>query len=115
MHESLRLYDVSLSILEQEIQALDNEDEELLTELCGKRAALMEEAWEKRAGCPADLLLERLKMIQEVQGTLAAKARMQTETLRLDLQHNRKESTRLTAYGKALGHGQNMYMLRKEG
>lgn len=115
MHESLRLYDASLAILEQELQALDGGDEELQTDLCEKRVQIMGEAWVKRAGCPVTLLLERLNAIHEAQETLAAKTRGQTETLRLELRNSRKESTRLNGYGKVLGNRQDMRIVRKEG
>ena len=115
MHESLRLYDTSLAILAQETEALDNEEEERLAELCQKRAAVMEEAWQKRAGCDPALILGRLKTIQKAQSALAAKAKMQTETLRLALKNSKQESNRLAGYGKAVGNGQTMSMLRKEG
>ncbi len=115
MHESLRLYDASLALLDKEKEAIDNKEEERLQELFQKRAALMEEAWQKRDGCPSSLLAERLRAIQKAQEALTAKARMQTETLRLELKNSRQESTRLTGYGKMLGNGQNRSLLRKEG
>lgn len=115
MHESLRLYDACLTILDQEAEALDNEDEERLQELCEQRARLMEEAWKKRDGCEPSLLMERLESIGKAQDSLAANARTHSETLRLALKDSRQESTRLTGYGKALGSGQTMSLLRKEG
>lgn len=115
MHESLRLYDACLTILDQEAEALDNEDEERLQELCDNRAQLLEEAWRKRDGCEPALLMERLETIRKAQDSLTAKARMQAETLRLALKNNRQESTRLAGYGKTLGSGQNVSLLRKEG
>jgi len=115
MHESLRLYDASLVILAEETEAIENEEEERLPELSQKRKALMEEAWAKRAGCPAPLLIEKLEVIRNAQNKLAAKATMQMETLRLSLKNSRKESTRLAGYGRTLGGGQNMSLLHKEG
>ncbi len=115
MHESLRLYDACLTILDQEAEALDSEDDERLQELCAKRARLLEQAWEKRDGCARDLLRERLEAIKKAQDSLIARTRAQTETVRLALKKNRQESTRLAGYGKALGGGQSMSLLRKEG
>lgn len=115
MHESLRLYDMCLALLDQEAEALENENEELLEELCRKRVTLMEDAWEKRDGCDPVLLLERLENIRSAQKELTAQTRMQTETLRMTLQNSRKESSRLAGYGKAVGNGQNASLLRKEG
>lgn len=115
MHESLRLYDACLTILDQEAEALDNEDDERLQELCAHRAQLMEQAWQKREGCENSLLLERLEAIQKAQDSLLSRTRMQTETVRLALKNNRQESTRLVGYGKTLGSGQNRSLLRKEG
>ena len=115
MHESLRLYDASLILLNQEAQAIENEEEERLPELCEKRMALMEEAWQKRAGCDSGLLIERLQVIHKAQADLVAKARAQTGALRLSLKNSRQESTRLAGYGKAIGSGQNIPFLCKEG
>ena len=115
MHESLRLYAACLTLISQETQALDNEDEARLEELCSERIALMEKAWEKREGCDPALLAEQLKAIQYAQEELTAKTRMRTETLRMTLQNSRKESTRLAGYGKIVGNGQNQSLLRKEG
>ncbi len=115
MHESLRLYDTCLTILDQEAEALDNEDDERLQELCERRARLLERAWEKREGCENALLEERLRAIQKAQDSLAARTRMQAETLRMSLKNSRQESTRLTGYGKTLGSGQSPSFLRKEG
>ncbi len=115
MHEALRLYDASLDILAQETEALENADEELLLALCKKRAELMEEAWSKRSGCPVEPLRERLEALRKAQESAIARTRMQSETLRLELKNSRQESTRLAGYGKALGNGQNMSLLRKEG
>ena len=115
MHESLRLYDASLEILAREAEALEHEDEERLLELCQKRAGFMEEAWAKREGCPEELLRERLEAIKKAQETVAAQVQMRNETLRLELKNSRQETTRLAGYGKMLGNGQNMSLLRKEG
>ena len=115
MHESLHLYATCLTILGQEAEALDNEDEDRLEELCQKRTLLMEEAWKKRDGCDPALLAGHLTTIQVAQGELAAKTRMRTETLRITLQNSRKESTRLAGYGKAIGNGQSPPSLYKEG
>ena len=115
MHESLRLYDAALEVLAGEMDALENEDEERLLELSGKRAALVEEAWEKREGCPSAPILERLNTLREAQVSLTAKASAQAETLRLSLKDSRQESTRLAGYGKALGSRQSMSLLHKEG
>lgn len=115
MHESLRLYDTSMAVLAEETEALENEQEDLLPELSRKRKTLMEEAWAKRAGCPAPLLLEKLEAIRNAQTKLAAQASMQMETLRLSLKSSRKESSRLAGYGRTLGGGQNMSLLHKEG
>lgn len=115
MHEALRLYDASIAILAQEAEALESEDAERLMELCQNRARLMDEAWSKRAGCPADSLLERLEVIRKAQETIIFQTKTQTETLRLDLKNNRQESTRLAGYGRMLGNGQNMSLLYKEG
>jgi hypothetical protein len=115
MHASLRLYDDCLTILGQESEALENEDEERLRELCEKRARLMEEAWRKKDGCETALLRERLDALRQAQDSLIARTRMQTQTLRLALENNRRESNRLAGYGKAVGCGQNAFLLRKEG
>lgn len=115
MHESLRLYDASLAMIAEETEALENEQEDRLLELSQKRKALMEEAWAKRAECPAPFLLEKLEVIRNAQNKLAAQASMQMETLRLSLKNSRKETTRLAGYGKTLGGGQNMSLLHKEG
>ena len=115
MHESLRLYDESLTLMHQEKQALEAEDEERLMELCEKRKAFMKEAWEKRAGCDRLALLERLEAIQEAQDDLTRRAREATEMLRLALQSSRKENTRLTGYGKVVGSRQNALIVSKEG
>ncbi|MDL2210515.1 hypothetical protein LJC26_06900 [Desulfovibrio sp. OttesenSCG-928-O18] len=115
MHECLRLYETSLGILRQEEEAIEREDEERLLELCAKRAALMEEAWEKRAGCDPLLVLEKLEAIQREQARLSSKATAQQETLRLALQSSRRENTRLAGYGKVVGHRQNALIVSKEG
>ena len=115
MHEALRLYDASLEILAQETEALENKDEGRLLELCEKRTEIMEEAWSKRAGCPDELLRERLNALLKGQECVTTRTRMQSEALRLELKNSRQESTRLAGYGKALGNEQNMILLRKEG
>jgi len=115
MHESLHLYSECLTLIGQEAEALDNEDEDRLEELYQRRVHLMEEAWKKKDGCDPALLSKKLKAIQSAQEELTAKTRMRTETLRMTLQNSRKESTRLTGYGKAMGNGQNLSSLYKEG
>ena len=112
MHDSLLLYDASLNLLAQEEEAFDSEDEERLLELGEKRSALMREAWEKRAGCGAQPLLDRLELIRKSQETLTAKARARQETLRLSLQSSRKENSRLAGYGRVVGSGQTALLVR---
>lgn len=115
MHECLRLYETSLELLRREEEAVEREDEERLQELCEKRAALMKEAWEKRAGCDPLLVLEKLEAIRQAQTKLSAKANAQRETLRLALQSSRRENTRLAGYGKVVSHRQNALIVSKEG
>lgn len=115
MHESLRLYDASLSVLAEETAAIENEEEERLPELFAKRAALMEEAWKKRAGCDPLLLLEKLQAIQEAQSKISLRANTELETLRLALQNSRRENTRLAGYGKVVAHRQSAIFMSKEG
>lgn len=115
MHVSLRLYDASLSILAEEAAAIENEQEERLPDLCAKRMALMEEAWEKRAGCDPLLLLEKLQAIQEAQSKMTIRANTEMETLRLALQNSRRENNRLAGYGKVVAHRQSAIFMSKEG
>lgn len=115
MHESLRLYDASLEIINQEREALDAENDERLAELCEKRMTCMREAWEKRAGCDPLAILERLEAIQRAQALLARQAREQTEILRMALQNSRKENTRLSGYGKVVNRRQSALIVSKEG
>ena len=115
MHECLRLYDAALRILAKEVEAFDREDEEHLEELCRERYDLMEEAWNLRAGCDSVLLRGRLEAIRNAQDSLAGRARMTRDNLRLALQSSRKESGRLNAYGKLVTTRQNALILSKEG
>ena len=115
MHESLRLYDASLRILAQETAAIENEEEDTLPELCEKRMALMEEAWEKRAGCDPVLLLEKLEAIREAQASLTCRANTEVESLRLALQDSRRENIRLAGYGKVVANRQSAIFMSKEG
>lgn len=115
MHESLRLYDAALAILAEETAALENQNEERLPEMSEQRMLLLEEAWEKRAGCPASFLLERLQTLQKAQSNLTAKAETRREDLREKLKKSRKESVRLTGYGNSLKSGQNITLLCKQG
>lgn len=115
MHDSLRVYDACLAMIAMETEALENEDEERLLELSQNRAALMNEAWGKRAGCSSALLLERLEAIRKAQRTLEEKTEQRTETLRIALKSTSKESTRLAGYGRALGDGMNLSLLYKSG
>lgn len=115
MHACLRLYDAVLDLLERETEALDQEDEARLPELCEKRTALMAQAWESRAGCSAPLLREKLEAVRAAQALLTAKAAMQRDTLRLALQSSRRENTRLAGYGKVVASRQNALIVSKEG
>ncbi|GHV53354.1 hypothetical protein FACS1894206_03880 [Deltaproteobacteria bacterium] len=115
LHESLRLYDASLTVLSQEAEAIDREDEDLLCALSKKRAALMEEAWNKRAGCSAALLRERLERIDAAQIKLQNKVRMQVDSLRISLQYSHKQGNRLAGYGNAVKFRQNALLVSREG
>lgn len=115
MHESLRLYDASLALLNQEREAVDAGDEERLVALCEKRRAYMEEAWEKRSGCDAVALRRKLEAILSAQVALTRRTQEQTDILRMALQSSRKENTRLAGYGKVVNHRQNALIVSKEG
>lgn len=115
MHESLRLYDTALSILTSEMEALDQEDDDLLAELFEKRAQVMAEAWKKRSGCGERLLLEKLESILKAQNELTQKANMQKETLRLSLQNSKKQGDRLAGYGKVVSNRDTAFTMIKEG
>lgn len=115
MHESLRLYDTALSILGQEMEALDKENDDLLDELFEKRTLIMAEAWEKRSGCNERLLLEKLEALQKAQNELSRKAGMQRETLRLSLQNSKKQGVRLAGYGKVVSNTATAFTMVKEG
>ena len=115
MHESLRLYDASLALLNQEREAVDAKNEERLVELCEKRKAYMEEAWEKRAGCDPDALRQKLETILEAQRSLTRRTQEESEILRMALQNSRKENTRLAGYGKVVNRRQNALIVSKEG
>lgn len=115
MHESLRLYDTALSILTREMEALDQEDDDLLAQLFDQRAQVVAEAWEKRSGCSERLLLEKLKSILKAQNELTQKANMQRETLRLSLQNSKKQGNRLAAYGKVVSNRDTAFTMVKEG
>ena len=115
MHESLRLYDASLALIAEERNAIDAEDEERLGELCEKRTAYMEKAWEKRAGCDPAAILERLEAIRNDQMLLTRRAQDETEIIRMALQNSRKENTRLAGYGKVVNRRQSAFIVSKEG
>ena len=115
MHESLRLYDAALGLIAKESEALDIEDEEQLDDLCRARVVLMEEAWRKRNGCDPVLLMQKLESIRQAQQTVMRKARIASNTLRLALQSSRKESGRLSGYGKLVNAGQRALIISKEG
>lgn len=115
MHESLRLYDASLALLNQEREAVDAQDAERLAELCEKRKAYMEEAWEKRAGCDPDAIRQKLEAILDAQITLTRRTREEADILRMALQNSRKENTRLAGYGKVVNNRQNALIVSKEG
>lgn len=115
MHESLRLYDACLSILVEEEAAFAAQNEERLMELCDRRMSFMEQAWQQRAGCDDAALRAKLEAIQSAQENLTRKTRSEMETLRLALQHSRRENTRLAGYGKTVASRQSALIVSKKG
>ena len=115
MHDSLRLYDLSLAMIGQEIEALESEDDDRLMGLCEARMEYMQEAWDKRAGCDPGALLKRLEAIRKAQRILADKTRDVTDAMRVALQNSRRENARLAGYGKVISHRQSALIVSKEG
>lgn len=105
MHESLRLLDEAADLAKQEIRALDTEDEALLQELCDQRAALINEAWEKRQGCDPARLADALTAVQHIQQSLTAHAKARSLELQDALKDSRQESTRINGYRRVTAQG----------
>lgn len=115
MHECLLLYDTALDLLAQEERAVAQENEDILDDLVAQRTTIMQTAWEKRAGCPAALVMEKLEAIQRKQARIEREADKKLELVRLSLQSSRKENTRLSGYGKVVSHRQSALIVSKEG
>jgi hypothetical protein len=101
MHESLRLLDIAMDVLGRELNAVEEEDDELLERLCGEREVLMRRAWELRGGCDARALEEKLHLLQRAQKDLSYRAGLLTERVRGSLRENRRQSAGLSGYRKA--------------
>ncbi len=115
MHECLRLYDSALALVRQEAEAIEHGEEELLESLLRERETLMEEAWRKRAGCDPDLVAERLSAIRLAQEAAGRMARINRDNLRLALQSSRRESDRLSGYGRVTNTMHGAFIISKAG
>ena len=114
MHESLRLLEAAISLALQEKEALAAGDEELLESLCQEREDLMAKAWERRDGCDAAELEEKLRSLQTMQQRLTREAKIQAATLREALKDSRRQGVGLSGYHKASGWTEGpVYLKRK--
>ncbi len=82
MHPCAELLQEIVTLCHQESQALDREDIARVSDLAGKRSALLNKVWRTRAGYPEDLLRSSLLDIQKKQQGLKAAALALQETLR---------------------------------
>jgi hypothetical protein len=105
MHESLRLLDEAAAIAVGEIRALDAQDEERLQKLCDRRAALINEAWERREGCDPARLADALGAIRKIQQSLTAQAKSRSLDLQDALRDSKQESTRINGYRRVTAQG----------
>ncbi len=115
MHESLRLLDEALAISKKEAAALEAADDALLERLCGQRAALLQEAWEKREGCDPLHMSEALMALQEIQRTLRVRTQSLADEISAELKASRKESTRIKGYHKTVSSSDRAFYVSRLG
>ena len=105
MHVSLCLLEEALTVAQQELRALDDEDEELLQILFEQRQGLINQAWAGREGCDHLLLSEALTALQDIQRSLNMLARSKARDLSDLLKDSRQESRRVNGYRKVTAYG----------
>ena len=115
MHESLLLLAEALVLTGQEQEALAEENEERLYELCERRTALLARAWEQREGCDTAALVTALQAIQQAQDKLNITAQVISDEMREALQQSREQSTRLSGYHKVVARQQSSLLLSTRG
>jgi hypothetical protein len=115
MHQSLRLLDIVIDLLQAETKAVDEGDDELQENLLRQRAEHMQRAWASREGCDAQSMTERLRHIARVQQELARRTGLVVNALRDSLNESRRQATRLTGYSRTGAHSGSVLLMDRKG
>lgn len=92
MHPVEKLYSDAMEIARQELSAMENEDMDLLDELCLKRRQILEKAWCQREGCAPEFLIKKISEQHEMQNKLKDKAESMSNDIRRQLKTRNKQS-----------------------
>ncbi len=113
MHPCAALLDEALEFARKEEQALREEDVDLADELSVRREELLLAAWQNRRGCDESSLLDKLTLMQTLQGRLEGLARDLYEKLRVQLGANRKQEKYFAGNRYAIAQAQRSYYFSK--
>lgn len=112
MHPSILLLEKVVSLAESELELLEREDAEGLTESAQKRCELLKEAWECKTGCNEAQFSELLRTIQGLQNKLGALAEAKHAETRKVLSKQKKSQNAILGYCKAgTGYGRKPHKI----
>ena len=105
MEQALERLDRAYALGEQELALLVAEEVDQVERLSSERAGLIQDVVDTAAeaeGPAQEILLEKLRRLEALQGRLTGEARRLHERLRDDLARVKKETKRLSGYGDAV-------------
>ena len=112
MHPGIRILEEVVKLAEGELELLESEDAEGLTESAQKRGELLKEAWASKNGCDDAHFTDLLMSIQELQrrlNTLAEEKYAETRTI---LGNQKKSRNAILGYCKTgVGYGRGPHKI----